>query len=962
MDADELQRWRRVRDAFDELLDLPVAGRAARLDEIQRGDAQLARDLRDLLADTDLDPEMADPPDDVPDQREGTVVSGRFRLLRLLGIGGMGEVHLAERTDDLDRKVALKLVRNDLPISIERARREQQILARLNHPHIAGLLDAGITDAGQPWFAMEYVDGERITDWCDHHALDLVARARLLAKVARAVQFAHRNLILHRDLKPSNILVDTEGLPKLLDFGIAKLLDGTDSQQTQTLALTPAYAAPEQLRGEMATTASDVYQLGLVLYELLAGVPARKARDAARPRGDSHTPLPRLDQAFGTMTVQDFAAAERVAQERGVGIDRLRRSLKGDLGRIVAKATADDARERYDTAQALADDLDRWADGLPVAAHRGSFAYRARKLIRRHRAAAAIIALLAVGLVATSIVAINRARLEHLQREQAEAQRTRAELAGKHADRQRQRAETLLGFMNDVFRQADPQNASGKELTPAQMLERAAATVKDRTDLDPVTRAALMTQVADTFNSLFLPERALAAARQALDALEPVRERYPQEYLRSVVISLDAVQMLDRSNIQLALVERALPVARAAENPAQPWVSGLLKFRGAARCSRGEYVLCAADLRASIAGQQQAEGWFVNGLLVALNQLAVLMRDMGNANEQVRLLRRAETIATNSPQTLKADLSTIRRNLAPGMFSQGHYAAARDMLESLQAEIPALFGADADFVASAVRRSLARCESMLGDYERASELIGGVIAALPDGAAVWLVRHVVRSRLTAAKIALDLGRDAEAREHLDRAEQAMANARNGMDFMRLRLAALRGEVLLRDGRCEQAVAVLDPALARMRGLVGDDPSWIIANMEDSLGRCALARGDSAAAARAFRQAIEQSRAATGTASPSTLRSEIHALWAEALATRDASVLDRLEERRAALVEALGKQDLLPIWQLDLLIGTLATELGQAPADGARITRAHEGLLDLTGNPDVSRYLGVTGFN
>src|SRR5690606_24294563 len=164
MDADELQRWRRVRDAFDELLDLPVAERAARLDEIQRDDAQLARDLRDLLADTELDPETADPPDDAPDQRKGTVISDRFRLLRLLGIGGMGEVHLAERTDELDRKVALKLVRNDLPISIERARREQQILARLNHPHIAGLLDAGITDAGQPWFAMEYVDGERITD------------------------------------------------------------------------------------------------------------------------------------------------------------------------------------------------------------------------------------------------------------------------------------------------------------------------------------------------------------------------------------------------------------------------------------------------------------------------------------------------------------------------------------------------------------------------------------------------------------------------------------------------------------------------------------------------------------------------------------------------------------------------------------------------------------------------------
>jgi serine/threonine-protein kinase len=948
MDADSLQRWRLARDAFDTLLDLPACERVTRLDEIHRGDAQLARDLRDLLAHTEFDADADDPPDDAPDRREGTVISGRFRLLRLLGVGGMGEVHLAERTDELDQKVALKLVRNDLPVSIERARREQQILARLTHPHIAGFVDAGITDARQPWFAMEYVDGERITDWCDHHALNLVARARLLAKIARAVQFAHRNLILHRDLKPSNILVDTEGLPKLLDFGIAKLLDGTDSQQTQTLALTPAYAAPEQLRGESATTASDVYQLGLVLYELLAGVPARKAREAARPRGDPQTPLPRLDQAFGTMTVQNLAAAERVAQERGVGIDRLRRSLKGDLGRIVAKATADDARERYDTAQALADDLDRWADGLPVAAHHGSFAYRTRKLIRRHRAAAAIIALLAVGLVATSIVAISRARLEHVQRERAEAQRTRAE--------------TLLGFMNDVFRQADPQNAGGAELTPTQMLERAAATVESRTDLDPVTRAALMTQVADTFNSLFLPERALASAQQALDALEPVRDRHPDEYLGSVIVALDALQMLDRSDAQLALVARALPIAQSNADSGHPWMPGLLKFRGAARCSQGDYAACAADLRQSIAGQEVAEGPYTNGLLAALNQLAVLMSDVGNSNEQVRLLRRAVSIAERSPQTLKADLSTHRHNLATGMFSQGHYAEARDLLESLQTGIPGLFGADAGFVASIVRRSLARCHSMLGDYRQAGELIAGVIADLPKGTNVWAARHVTQTRLTAAKIALDLGNTAEALDHVDQAGQAVTSEPRGMDFMRLRVDALRGEVLLRDDRCEPATAVLEPALARIQTLAGNEPNWILAEIEDSLARCALARGDLTAAARGFAAAAGQFSAATGTGSPSTLRSEIHGLWATALATRDASVIERLEERRTALIRVLGTEDIPPIWQLDLLMDRLVSELGHAPIAAARTARAHAGLRALTGDADLASYAGLNSFN
>ncbi|PZQ18495.1 MAG: hypothetical protein DI564_04125 [Rhodanobacter denitrificans] len=195
MDAPTRERWRRVREAFGALIDLPAQQRAAELAALGAEDAALAADLAALLAQADA----AGAPDDAGSaesaaepaaRRAGTVVGGRFRLLDLLGIGGMGEVHLAERTDELDRKVALKLVRGDLPIPAARARREQQILARLSHPHIAALVDAGIGEAGQPWFAMEYVDGARITDWCDRRALDLPARARLFARVCRAVQFA----------------------------------------------------------------------------------------------------------------------------------------------------------------------------------------------------------------------------------------------------------------------------------------------------------------------------------------------------------------------------------------------------------------------------------------------------------------------------------------------------------------------------------------------------------------------------------------------------------------------------------------------------------------------------------------------------------------------------------------------------------------------------------------------------
>lgn len=219
----------------------------------------------------------------------------------------MGEVYLAERCDDTQQRVALKLIRLDAIDNAAHFVRERRILARLQHPHIAHLIDAGVTENGRPWFAMERVEGERITRWCDARKLDLRQRVRLFLPVCAAVHYAHVNLVLHRDLKPSNILVNAAGEPKLLDFGIAKLIDDTDPQarqQTQTVAFTPAYAAPEQLRGERATTASDTCQLGLVLFELCSGV-------AARAPGSSEISVPHPSQALAR---QEPEVSDRLAQ------------------------------------------------------------------------------------------------------------------------------------------------------------------------------------------------------------------------------------------------------------------------------------------------------------------------------------------------------------------------------------------------------------------------------------------------------------------------------------------------------------------------------------------------------------------------------------------------------------------------------------------------------------------------
>ena len=955
MDPATLQRRRHEREVFHRLFDMPASARDAHVAGIEANDAMLAAKLRRLLEDAEA--EAGAQVEDRAGDRVGAVIGLHFRLVRLLGIGGMGEVYLAERTDDIEQRVALKLVRSDLPVPIERARRERQILARLVHPNVAGLVDAGLTESGQPWFAMDFVDGERITDWCDHHALDLGKRARLFAQVCRTVQFAHRNLVLHRDLKPSNILVDAEGVPKLLDFGIAKLLDATDAQHTQTLALTPAYAAPEQLRGEPATTASDVYQLGLVLYEVLAGVSAHHARIAARSPIEASTPLPRVDRALTTLALRDHAAAERIAQERGIRIDRLRRSLKGDLGRIVTKATAEDPRERYDTAQALGDDLDRWTDGLPVAAHRGSFAYRANKLVRRHVVAATLIATLALGLVASSVIALNRALQERAQRQLADQQRQHADEQRRLADVQRQRAETLLGFMNDVFRQADPQNSNGEDLKPAQLLERAATTLDQRTDLDLVTRAALKTQIADTFNSMFLLEQGVASAQQALGMLEAVRDQYPGEYLASAIIALDALQMLDRSDEQLDLVARALPLAQAHAGIGEPWIPRLLKFRGAARCSKGDYRACAIDLRASVSGPELPGSDFA----VPLNQLAVLMSDEGNANESVRLLRRAEAIHQRAPNALIYDVGLIRHNLATGLYSQGNFAEAMAILQELLHTLPPVSGADAGVVTATLQRGIARIQAVRGAYDEARNTINGVVARLAEDHAGG-PRHAQSAHLVAAKIALDRGRSSDAFRHIDAADDVVSAHPEGMAFQRVRVDAMRGEALLRSGRCAEAAAPIESARTRLNALIGDTPSLIRGAIEDSRGRCALLLGNLEGAKNALAEAIAQFRDATGGESPSTLRSEIHALQAQALATRDIVAIAQLEEKRTALARVLGTEELAAIWQLDLIIDALSTELGLAPTQSARTSRARAQLEALTAGATYSPSSGLNGFD
>jgi eukaryotic-like serine/threonine-protein kinase len=411
--------YQRISQLLDESIDLAPEERSRWLTELERRDPAAAALLRDLFATqgacqaagfleeeqrvaSDLGSLAAPPAAMIGKQ------FGPYRVLSLLGHGGMGSVWLAERVDGLfTRRVALKLVHPALMdrVMTERVGREREILASLDHPNIARLFDAGFAEDGQPYLALEYVAGTPFTTYCDDRRLSIAARLELLRQVLSAVQYAHANLVIHRDLKPSNILVSEDGRAHLLDFGIAKLLTRGVAKETELTqlggrALTPDYAAPEQIAGAPVTTAADVYALGVMLYELLTG------QRPYRPKRDSRGALEEAIMQDDPVTPSRLTPSEATAGARDTSPRKLVNALRGDLDTIVTKALKKAPTERYATANALDEDIARYLQGEVVLAQPDSVSYRALKFARRHRvalaAASVLLLTLAGGLTATT--------------------------------------------------------------------------------------------------------------------------------------------------------------------------------------------------------------------------------------------------------------------------------------------------------------------------------------------------------------------------------------------------------------------------------------------------------------------------------------------------------------------------------------------------------------------------------
>src|ERR1700733_3342459 len=389
------EHWTQLQDLFAEVCSLDEESRRLILDQRLNGDTRLRADVERMV--------RAYQEETAANEEARTASAGRrfgaWQTTRLLARGGMGEVWLAHRADGQhQQQAALKVLSPYLaaPDSVHRFRRERELLARLEHPNIARLLDGGMSALGEPYLVMEYVEGVRLDRYCDEHHLSIRERLQLFLKVCAAVNAAHQYFVVHRDLKPGNILVTAEGEPKLLDFGIAKVIDaeaGLEQTATANVFLTPMYASPEILRGQPATVASDIYSLGVVLYELLAG---RRLFDASK---------------LSPAALMEAVTEDDVPRPSTVAAPVQAQALAGDLDAIALKALAKNPQERYASAAELRDDIRRYLDGQPVLAVRATWTYVARKFVRRNRLAVGLAALTLVGLAAGGASTIAQKRV-----------------------------------------------------------------------------------------------------------------------------------------------------------------------------------------------------------------------------------------------------------------------------------------------------------------------------------------------------------------------------------------------------------------------------------------------------------------------------------------------------------------------------------------------------------------------
>ncbi|MEP6881300.1 MAG: serine/threonine-protein kinase [Dokdonella sp.] len=789
--ANDERRAARAVILFRDALDLDTGARAAFLDHECAGDEALRGDLNRLLASVasqiGSSGEFLDQPalalagrliEDESSTRIGETI-GAFRLVALLGEGGMGTVFRGEREGaDFTQIVALKIIRAGAPNAAlrERFRRERAILAGLDHHGIARFVDGGVTEKGELWFAMALIEGDAITRYAVRHALDVSQRVAMLASVCDAVAAAHRSLVVHRDIKPSNIVVDAAGAPHLLDFGIAKLLDesASDATVTDARAMTPHYAAPEQIRGEAVTTATDVYALGVVLFELLTG---------RRPFGPGSVTPFQVQRAVledsRPSLVEAAAATEQAPDSLTIAQGPARaRQLRGDLEHIVERAMAREPERRYASAAAMAEDLRRHLEGRPIHARPDTLGYRANKFVQRHRLGVALAALAVIALLATtavSVVQANRAEREsqraNLAAENALSESARAREAAEVAEQERdaardetQRQDALREHFVAVLNRASD---SGKSVTPEQLTEIVADPRLVGAYKDPNLQRALDLAIIDFFMTRGEYPRALAL----LDSLELHLADAPGRYRAMAATNRGFASVrtgnLDAANAALENAEKSMS---AEQRRGGGLPSRLEILRGQLQRARGDTSAAAISARRSVELVMAAtdisefeRGSTVGSAAVALLQLGELDAAESLAAQADRVWKAANVTANVSMR----NVATVRTN---ALFLRGQLLAAIAGMRAINAD-----NRSTESIPSRAARDMteAKALALLAHPDEAIAIVEAAVAKMCSSVGKESL-DCLRVRLSSIDTFYITGQTARARAELSTIQPAIA--------------------------------------------------------------------------------------------------------------------------------------------------------------------------------------------
>ncbi len=847
------ERWERLQKLFETAYRLPETEWADFVAREVPDDAELRAELLELLR---YDPGNNTSPLthalgaalDITsrDRRRELVgkVVANYRLKQILGHGGTGTVYLGERADrQYSAQVAVKIVDGAAIYESlgQRVRAERQILASLNHPNIARLLDAGEIDDGRPYLVMEYVHGQPLDRYCDDEKvkLDLRGRLELFVQICSAVQYAHQNLVVHRDLKPANILVTATGEPKLLDFGVAKLLDPGTAGATLALTrlsdrlLTPEYASPEQILGRTITTSSDVYGLGVVLYELLTGlrpyvIPPQATQLQLEGLICVSDPLRPSSAIRRVMDAGDDSARKslaNIARARHLTPERLSHRLEGDLDAIVMRALRKEPDKRYRSVEHLADDIQRYLNREPVHARQGNWIYYTQRFARRNAVAVGAATMFILFLATFGIVM-------SIQRQHIAEERDRATAEGR-------RAERVSEFMLRVFTAADPCENNGEVLTASQLLDRAAGTIQGELNEQPEVRARLLEAIGRAYRRQSQPERAVTFLEESLRIRR--QAGIPDDAQTGQIMTELAIAL--RNAGQFAESDRkfreALNISQSANDSGSTTVRAqLLVDLGRLELVRSnidaaqKHFAEALDLMRQVAGPRTTQ---VAEIQIEMAHILSWRDDLDGAERAAResLSIYRELLHPQHPDSVMASI-----RLAGVLLLKGQVAEAGTLYENALAMQKMLYGPNSSQVADSLD-SLAQVRLAQNNLKEAEHLTREAIRITAEarGNNFYMTGYLQTSL---AQILSRQGRFAEAEAPVREALEVYGRTLPPDHQYVAAAEYVLGEVLLNTDRLADAQAVLTASMNRWRR--SDAPAWRAARSASALGEALYREG------------------------------------------------------------------------------------------------------------------------